>query len=388
MVMKFVIAKESLEKAVNNICRVINNKNVLPILGDIYFHCDRDINIVEVMGSDSEVWLKYDLTASELSECLDFCVDAGMLKKALANLPEQPLEIIVQHGGEYQNMAINHQTGHTIIPVENADEYPMPVELNADALPCLAVDVDMIKKPMKRCMYAVTDDPLRPVMNTIYFDNTGDSLNIVASNGHVLVKNEECADRLGGQASLAFMVPKKAAVVMLGIMGDLDGEDNILFHVDERQVQMDSKNISLTFRTPEGKYPNYESVIPVAKPYFLDADRLSLIQAIKNVSPFASGASNMVTLHIEQQKLTIYGNDQDFSTSATDSLDIETNLQDGYMNIGVKASTMVESLSRLAESKVEVAFSEPSRAITISPLDPYVSDEIITMLIMPMILND
>jgi DNA polymerase-3 subunit beta len=183
------------------------------------------------------------------------------------------------------------------------------------------------------------------------------------------------------------MVPKKAAVVMLGIMGDLDGKDDILFHVDERQVQMDSDNISLTFRTPEGKYPNYESVMPVAKPYFLDADRLSLIQAIKNVSPFASGASNMVTLHIEQQKLTIYGNDQDFSTSATDSLDIETNLQDGYMNIGVKASTMVESLSRLAESKVEVAFSEPSRAITISPLDPYVSDETITMLVMPMTLN-
>lgn len=386
--MKIKINKENLEKAINNICRVINTKNALPILGDIRFMCKKLYPLVQVMGSDSEVWLKYDLLpATEPSEDGEFCVDAGLLQKALKNLPEQPLEIVVQHGGEYQNMAINHQTGHTIIPVENADDYPLPVELNADALPCLAVDADLIKKPMKRCMYAVTDDPLRPVMNTIYFDNTGDSLNIVASNGHVLVKNEECADRLGGQASLAFMVPKKAAVVMLGIMGDLDGDNNILFHVDERQVQMDSGNISLTFRTPEGKYPNYESVMPVAKPYFLDADRLSLMQAIKNVSPFASEASNMVVLHIEQQKLTIQGYDMDSSTSATDSLDIETNLQDGYMNIGVKASTIIGSLSRLAESKVEVAFSEPSRAITISPLDPYVSDEITTMLVMPMTLN-
>jgi DNA polymerase-3 subunit beta len=385
--MKIKINKETLEKAVNNICRVINTKNALPILGDIRFKCEKQIPIVHVMGSDSEVWLKYDLVTIEQSDGGEFCVDAGLLQKALKNLPEQPLEIVVQQGGEYQNMAINHQTGHTIIPVESADEYPLPIELNADALPCLAVDADLIKKPMKRCMYAVTDDPLRPVMNTIYFDNTGDSLNIVASNGHVLVKNEECADRLGGQASLAFMVPKKAALAMLGIMGDLDGEDDILFHVDERQVQMESDNISLTFRTPEGKYPNYESVMPVAKPYFLNADRLALIQAIKNVSPFASGASNMVTLHIEQQKLTIHGNDQDFSTSATDSLDIETNLQDGYMNIGVKASTMIESLRRLAEINVEVAFSEPSRAITISPLDPYVSDEIITMLVMPMTLS-
>ena len=386
--MKIVISKETLEKAVNNICRVINTKNALPILGDIHFLCLPGNNLVQVMGSDSEVWLKYELTATELSDGGEFCVDAGLLQKALKNLPEQTLEIVVQQGGEYQNMAINHQTGHTIIPVESADEYPLPMELNADALPCLAVDVDMIKKPVKRCMYAVCDDPLRPQMNTIFFDNTGDSLNIVASNGKILVKNEERADRLGGQASLAFMVSKKAAVVMLGILNDLDGSNGVFFAVDERQVQMDSDNITLTYRTPEGKYPNYESVIPVAKPYFLNADRLSFIQAIRNVSPFASDSSNMVTLHIEQQKLTIQGSDQDFSTSATDSLDIETNLQDGYMNIGVKASSMADSLSRLTESRVEMNFIDPSRAIVITPVDPYVKDETITILIMPMMLNN
>lgn len=385
--MKIVINKESLEKAVNNICRVINTKNPLPILGDIHFLCLPGNNLVQVMGSDSEVWLKYELTATELSDGGEFCVDAGLLQKALKNLPEQPLEIVVQQGGEYQNMAINHQTGHTIIPVENADEYPLPIDLNTDALPCLAVDVDMIKKPMKRCMYAVCDDPLRPQMNTIYFDNTGDSLNIVASNGRILIKNEERADRLGGQASLAFMVPKKAAVVMLSILNDLDGSNGVFFAVDERQVQMDSDNITLAFRTPEGKYPNYESVIPVSKPYFLNADRLALIQAIRNVSPFANESSNMVTLHIEQQKLTIHGDDTDFSTSATDSLDIETNLQDGYMNIGMKASSMADSLSRLAESRVEMNFIDPSRAVTITPVDPYVKDETITMLMMPMTLN-
>lgn len=386
--MKIVISKETLEKAVNNICRVINTKNPLPILGDIHFLCLPGNNLVQVMGSDSEVWLKYELTATELSDGGEFCVDAGLLQKALKNLPEQPLEIVVQQGGEYQDMAINHQTGHTIIPVESANEYPLPMELNADALPCLAVDVDMIKKPIKRCMYAVCDDPLRPQMSTIFFDNTGDSLNIVSSNGKILVKNEERADRLGGQASLAFMVPKKAAVVMLGILNDLDGSNGVFFAVDERQVQMDSDNITLAFRTPEGKYPNYESVIPVSKPYFLNADRLALIQAIRNVSPFANDSSNMVTLHIEQQKLTIHGDDTDFSTSATDSLDIETNLQDGYMNIGMKASSMADSLSRLAESRVEMNFIDPSRAVTISPVDPYVKDETITMLIMPMMLND
>ena len=78
----------------------------------------------------------------------------------------------------------------------------------------------------------------------------------------------------------------------------------------------------------------------------------------------------------------------DFSTSATDSLDIETNFKDGYMNIGMKASSMADSLSRLAESRVEMNFIDPSRAVVITPADPYVKDETIIMLIMPMMLNN
>ena len=386
--MKIVISKETLEKAVNNICRVINTKNALPILGDIHFLCLPGNNLVQVMGSDSEVWLKYELTATELSDGGEFCVDAGLLQKALKNLPEQPLEIVVQQGSEYQNMAINHQTGHTIIPVENADEYPMPITIDIDNLPCLGVEVDTIKKPLKRCMYAVCDNPLRPQMNTIFFDYDCERLNIVASNGHVLVKNSEMNEvTKNNKHGLAFMVQKKAAVVLQSLMGDLNGSDDLFFYVVEQQVLMESDNVVLQFRIPEGKYPNYESVIPVATPYSMEVDRMALITAIKNVAPFTSESSNMVVLHIEGKKLTITGGDADFYTSATDTVNIETNFQDGDMNIGMKAAHMIDSLSRLAESRVGMKFCDPSRAVTFSPVDPYVKDETITILIMPMTLN-
>ena len=387
--MKIVISKETLEKAVSNICRVINTKNALPILGDIHFMADSTTHTIHAMGSDSEVWLKYELQANEVSESGQFCVDADLLKKALANIPDQPLEIIVQQGGEYQNMAINHQTGHTIIPGENADEYPMPITIDIDNLPCLGVEVDTIKKPLKRCMYAVCDNPLTPVMNTVFFDYDCERLNIVASNGHVLVKNSEMNEvTKNNPHGLAFMVQKKAAVVLQSLMGDLNGSDDLFFYVVEQQVLMESDNVVLQFRIPEGKYPNYESVMPVATPYSMEVDRMALITAIKNVAPFTSESSNMVVLHIEGQKLTITGGDADFNTSATDTVNIETNFQDGYMNIGMKAAHMIDSLSRLAESRVGIKFCDPSRAVTFSPVDPYVKDETIIILIMPMMLNN
>jgi DNA polymerase III sliding clamp (beta) subunit (PCNA family) len=103
----------------------------------------------------------------------------------------------------------------------------------------------------------------------------------------------------------------------------------------------------------------------------------------------------MVVLRIEanaedpdHDALTIMGSDYDFGISATDTISVKTNLTDQYMDIGMKASTLIDSLARLAESEVEIKFSEPMRAITITPVDPHVKEETITMLVMPMFIND
>ena len=396
--MKIVINKQELEAAVKNICKVINTKNALPILGDIYFKCERKerYNSIQAIGSDSEVWMKYTLPADEMDEDLEFCVDADLLKNALANLPDQPLEIIVQHGNsDFMNMAINHQTGHTIIPIVLADEYPLPLDLDENTLPHICAEVQLLKQPVKRSLYALSiDDPLRPIMNCMYFDKVGDHLNIVASNGHVLIKNEELAEVIKEEMDVSFMMPRKVATILTAIMGELDGEDDMYFYVDDRQVRMIAMNVTLQFRMPDGKFPNYQAVIPESQPYWMTSKRQDIITAIKRVSPFTSSASNMLTLCIktnsedpDNDMLTVMGDDYDFSTSATDSLVVKTNLTDDHMSIGVKASSLLDSLSRLAESEVEVRFTDPSRAITISPV-PLVKDETITMLIMPMLLND
>lgn len=396
--MKIVISKLALEKAVKNICQVINKKCALPILGDINFSCynSNGESYVHVTGSDSEVWLRYHLRAEQLDQDGDFCVDATMLKNALANLPEQPLEIEITENTHISNMAINHQTGHTIIPVESADEYPQPLQIDENNLPTLCSDVSILKRAMKRSLYALADDPLRPNMGCLYFDKKEEQLNIVASNGRVLIKNVERADEIKDQQPVSFMMPKKVVNTLLTIMGDLENDDSLYFAVDERQVKMDcDSQFMLQFRTPEGKYPNYDSVIPAEQPYFARGDRQAMIQAIKNVSPFANNSSNMVVMRLQTlaedsdgDTLEFIGEDADFSTSATDRIHVHDNYMDDHINIGMKASSLIDSIGRLVEHEVEIQFADPSRAVTIRPLNPITKDEEITMLIMPMIINE
>jgi DNA polymerase-3 subunit beta len=233
-------------------------------------------------------------------------------------------------------------------------------------------------------------------MGCLYFDKKEEQLNIVASNGHVLIKNVEKADWYKEQNDVSFMMPKKVANTLLPIIDKFEIDDVVRFYVDERQVKAECKGtFMLQFRTPEGKYPNYDSVIPAEQPYFARGDRQAMIQAIKNVSPFANNSSNMVVMRLQTlvedpdgDTLEFIGEDADFSTSATDRIHVHDNYMDDHINIGMKASSLIDSLGRLVDHDVEIQFADPYRAVTIRPLNPVFKDEEVTMLIMPMLIND
>ena len=94
-----------------------------------------------------------------------------------------------------------------------------------------------------------------------------------------------------------------------------------------------------------------------------------------------------MVIYCYDNTMTLYGEDFDFSIEANDRIDIE--IDDAKdMTIGVKADSIIEELSRLVEPTVTIHFTDPSRAITITPADPLYQGEEITMILMPMMVNE
>ena len=106
-------------------------------------------------------------------------------------------------------------------------------------------------------------------------------------------------------------------------------------------------------------------------PYSLKADRQALLKAVRNVAHFTNSSSRLVKLEISSdQRMTLYGEDFDFSTEANDSIGIDySGAKD--MTLGVKADSIIDELSR-----------------TITPDDSLYQGEEITMLLMPMLVNE
>ena len=160
-----------------------------------------------------------------------------------------------------------------------------------------------------------------------------------------------------------------------------DGGD-ITIRFDERNAQINYGDGELICRLIEGRYPNYNSVIPQNNPNQLTVDRLALLAALRRVQPFANDSSNLIRFHVEGGTLQL---DYDFSKTATERLACDYNGQP--MSIGFKGSSFIEILSNFDCQEVIIQLADPSRAGLVLPSEQPENQDVL-MLMMPMLIND
>ena len=384
--MKLIVSKTAIEMAVKNICRVINPKNALPILGDVLCEVNQAEKTLQLTGSDSETWLQATLMLEECEGEGRFCVSATSLLDALTPLSEQPVTILATTESD-NRFTLEHQSGKAYFPIDNANEYPTPQPTGADSQ-LIEMDAKELATAIQTVGWATANDDLRPVMAGVYFDIMQDKTVVTASDGHVLMKYTTREDGSGPVGS--FIMPKKVAKLLPQMLGwkEYDSCD-VMF--TERQATIEQSNWSLTFRLVEGKYPNYESVIPKDSPFWMRADRSQLQNSVRKVSPFTNESSMMLRCTIKNNGLLIVGEDYDFSMGAEDQIAVEGNNQKP-VTIGLRSSSLLAVLSKIPGMNVEVDYTDPSRAVTIiEAIDEEEKSKRkgeVLGLLMPMLVND
>ncbi len=374
--MRFTLSSTALSSRLQTLARVINSKNSLPILDSFLFEV-RNQQLF-ITASDSENVMRSVLALDQVDGEGNFAVPNRTLLDAMKELPEQPLTFDIDLNT--LTIKIIYQNGLYNFTAQSADEYPR-VQPIPDGATVITIDSQTLADNISRSIFATAQDELRPVMNGIYFDLTPNSLNVVASDGHKLVRNKNFTIKSENPA--AFILPKKPATLLKNVLGK-DGGD-VVIKFDERSAEISFADGVLFCRLIEGRYPNYNSVIPQNNPNQLNIDRRSLIGALKRVLPFASESSQLIRFHLEAGKLELSSEDIDFATSAKEVVTCEYAGQS--MNIGFKGSSLSEILNNLQGDEVQIELADPSRAGIIVPAQQPENEDVL-MLIMPMLLND
>lgn len=375
--MRFTVSSSALSSKLNMLAKVIGSKNSLPILDCYLFQVAN--GEMSITASDSDNVIKSTLALTDHDGEGEFCVPNRVILDALKELPEQPLHFDVDAAGEAVAIKIVYQNGLYNFTGQSAEEYPRTQSMN-DACTTVSLPTEMLINNISRSLFATANDELRPVMNGIYFDLTADALAIVASDGHKLVRSKNFT--IKSESPSAFNLPKKPASLLKNILSK-DGDDAII-KFDDRSAEIQFTDGVMRCRLIDGRYPNYNSVIP-NNPNEVTVDRRGLQSALRRVLPFASESSQLIRFHIESGRFEVSSEDIDFSTSAKEQLSCEYN--GSPISIGFKGSSLMEILSNLTSDNIIIQLADPSRAGIIVPAEQPENEDIL-MLIMPMLLND
>lgn len=370
--MKFIVSSSYLQKHLQSVGGVINNNNTLPILDNFLFELNG--TSLAVSASDMETTMK---TTIEVQSETDgsIAVPAKLLLETLKTFPEQPLTFVV----EKNMLIVSHDKGKSEIACASADEFPKSVSL-ADPS-STSIMGDTLATAINKTIFAAGNDDLRPVMSGVFFQFASDALIFVATDAHKLVRYKR--DDLVATQTAEFIMPKKPLNLLKSLLQGQEAE--VLIEYNDSNAQFTFESTTLICRLIDGKYPNYEAVIPKENPNKLVISRTQLLNSVRRVSIFSNKTTHQIRLKMAGAELHISAEDLDFSNKADERLTCD--YQGDDMQIGFNSRFLLEMLNNLTCDDVSLEMSLPNRAGILTPVDGLDEGEHVTMLVMPVMLN-
>ncbi|MBO4453579.1 MAG: DNA polymerase III subunit beta [Paludibacteraceae bacterium] len=373
--MKFNVSSSKLFSQLQAVSRVINSKNALPILDDVLFELQG--NQLTLTASDSETTMRTSIEVEGAEGGGKVASAAKLLLETLKEFSEQPLAFTIDE----QNFAVNmvSQNGTYSFVGVNGNEYPeMPA---ANGGKQIVINARALQSAIEKTIFCTADDELRPVMNGIFFDLAADHVTMVATDAHRLVRYINKGVAAGMEAS--FILPKKPAGLLKNVLGKEDSDVQVAF--GDKDVRFEFGNTVIVCRQIEGRFPNYNAVIPQSNQNIVTVDRQTMLNACKRVAVFANNGTAQLRLALSENSIKISAQDIDFSTSAEETIACDYN--GTPMAIGFKAPFLIDILASIASTDVQIKLADPARAGLILPVENEENEDVL-MLLMPMLLND
>ena len=373
--MKFIISSTLLLKNLQAILGVINSNNTLPILDDFLFELKEES--LTITASDLETTMRTTVKPDMSEETGSIAIPAKILVETLKTFPDIPVAFAINPSTLM--IEISAGEGKYKLSGHKNDEYPRTPLLEDTT--ALTFDGKLMSQAINKTLFATGNDELRLVLSGVFCELSPDDVTFVATDAHKLVRYKRTD--INSPESASFILPKKPLNLLKNILSYQ--EMPVTIEYNKTNAFFTFSNIHLICRLIDGKYPNYDAVIPKENPNKLTIDRHALLTTIRRVSIFANQSTHQVRFKVSGQELLLSAEDIDFSNEARERLTCSYDGED--MEIGFNSKFLLEMLNNIETDEVRLEMSAPNRAGILTPVNSDNKDEDILMLVMPVMLN-
>ncbi|HOY31122.1 MAG TPA: DNA polymerase III subunit beta [Bacteroidales bacterium] len=372
--MKFIVSTSVLLKNLQAISGVLTSSNTLPILDNFLF--DLTDEKLSVTASDLETTITVVIPVTMAENDGIIAVPARYLIDILKTFPDVPMSFTINN--ETFQIEISAGEGKYKLTGFNGDVYPQsPVVDNGTSI---SLDSQVLVNAFNKTLFATGNDEMRIVMTGVFCQLSDKDITFVATDAHKLVRYRRTD--AGSSEPGSFVLPKKPLNLIKNILSSLDVPVKIEYN--NTNALFEFENIRMICRLIDGKYPNYEAVIPANNNKKLTINRQQILTSIKRVSIFSNQLTRQIRFSITGQELILSAEDAELSNEAKERL--SCNYAGDDIDIGFNSKFILEMINNLDTEEICIEMSASNRAALLFPVIKNEGEDIL-MLVMPVMLN-
>ncbi len=371
--MKFIVNSTGLLRELQKLNAVISSNNTLPILDNFLFNISG--NQMSIVASDLETTIMSSISV-EANVDGKITIPARILIDTLKTFSNQPLTFMVDT--TTFGIEMSSELGNYKLAGQNADEFPKIPTLQVSST--TTIKGNILSNAINKTLFASGNDDLRPVMSGVFFELSKEQTTFVATDAHKLVRHNRTD--IKSDKSASFILPKKPLTIL---RNNINEDVEVVIEYNETNALFSFENMTIICRLIDGKYPNYEAVIPKENPNKLTIETAILLSSIKRVSIYANKTTHQIRFKVAGSELQITSEDLDFANKAEERLSCQYEGED--MEIGFNSKFVIDMLNNIGSEQISIEMSAPNRAGIILPLDGLEDGENTLMLVMPVMLN-
>ncbi|MFA5926710.1 MAG: DNA polymerase III subunit beta [Patescibacteria group bacterium] len=289
--MKATILQSHFAKGLNQVYRIVGTRTTLPVLGNILISAKK--GRISFSATDLEVGVTTTVTG-KIEEEGDVTVPARLISDFISNNSDDTITI---ESDETTLKASSARYNAKIAGI-SAEEFPTIPSKPKDSLCSFGRDVFV--DTVKKIIIAPAHDETRPTIAGIYFQFSGKSLTLAATDSYRLAEKKIALDKDVPETKI--IIPSRTMAEVLRLAGS-EGKEDIEIAVTENQVFFIFGESWLVSRVIEGSFPNYSQIIPGSFKVSATVDHKELVSAIKMTALFAKDAANNIKMKVDGDKL-------------------------------------------------------------------------------------
>jgi DNA polymerase-3 subunit beta len=339
------VNKDDILRAVQIADACIGSKNSNTVLSNCLLNASAES--IEVLATDNEIAIRTRIDAASDKEG-SFAANGKKMSQIIRELPAGETSLSITSAYQINFKAKDIKGKYTLLgqSSEGYPEIPAFEEENA-----IEIEQASFKEMFKKVLHAASSEVIKPVFNGIYVLIENGSLTMVATDSRRL---SFITRKLDSEApDKGVIIPLKTVNQVLRVLGT---EGNMLFSYNDNQVFFRIDDTEIISRVVDGKFPNYNQVLPKEQAIIATVDTKKLNESLRRAMIFTREPSNRVILHFSNNKLTLDVNTPDLGESKEEIV-IESNCKE-EISLGINGAFFMDSLKEISTPFVKLGLTD------------------------------